>query len=154
MDHCRGDVDKAYHDFCKNLEKFRNLYPVKTICMHGSPLSKWDNRAIWERYDYQSLGVIGEPYYEIDFNEFAYFTDTGRRWNGHKFSVRDKVNPKYLCNFKTTRQIIENIDKLPDKVFFTTHPERWHYSTIYWTKELVLQNLKNLAKYFLIKLRK
>lgn len=20
------------------------LYPVKTICMHGSPLSKWDNR--------------------------------------------------------------------------------------------------------------
>ena len=33
----------AIDDFRLNLEKLRKLYPVKTICMHGSPLSRWDN---------------------------------------------------------------------------------------------------------------
>ena len=37
----------AICDFGRNLEKFRKFYPVKTICMHGSPLSKWDNRDLW-----------------------------------------------------------------------------------------------------------
>ncbi len=32
----------AICDFERNLEKLRKFYPVKTICMHGSPLSKWD----------------------------------------------------------------------------------------------------------------
>jgi hypothetical protein len=36
--------DKAIKSFERNLRRFRKLYPVKTICMHGSPLSKWDNR--------------------------------------------------------------------------------------------------------------
>jgi len=37
----------AIDDFRLSLEKLRKLYPVKTICMHGSPLSKWDNRDLW-----------------------------------------------------------------------------------------------------------
>ena len=43
-------------NFKENLEKFRKVYLVKTICMHGSPLSKYDNRLIWEKYDYRDLG--------------------------------------------------------------------------------------------------
>lgn len=122
--------------------------------MHGSPRSKYDNKIIWEKYNYKDLGLIGEPYYDIDFNEFAYFTDTGRRWNGHKVSVRDKVNSKYNFDFKTTQQIIENIDKLPNKIMFTIHPERWHDNPLLWTKELIVQNLKNIVKRGLIDLRK
>lgn len=34
---CKGDVEKAYRDFTKNLERLRALAPVCTICMHGSP---------------------------------------------------------------------------------------------------------------------
>ena len=37
--------------------------------MHGSPLSKWDSRAIWEKYDYRALGITAEPYFDIDFNK-------------------------------------------------------------------------------------
>ena len=33
----------AIDDFQLNLEKLRKLYPVKTVCMHGSPLSKISN---------------------------------------------------------------------------------------------------------------
>jgi len=40
----KGDVNHAYELFNTNLEYFRKYYPVKTICMHGSPTSKWDNR--------------------------------------------------------------------------------------------------------------
>jgi len=146
-------IDAAYESFCKNLEQFRKHFDIKTICMHGSPRSKYDNKLIWQKYDYKELGIIGEPYYDIDFNEFAYFTDTGRRWNGHKVSVRDKVNSKYNFDFKTTQQIIENIDKLPDKVMFTIHPERWHSNPALWAKELIVQNLKNIVKRGLIVLR-
>src|SRR3972149_2832074 len=55
----KGNIDKAYDSFCRNLEKIRKFYPVKTICMHGSPMSKWDSRLIWQKYDYRKLGIIG-----------------------------------------------------------------------------------------------
>lgn len=144
-------IDTAYESFCKNLAIFRNNFDIKTICMHGSPRAKYDNKIIWEKYKYRDLGIIGEPYFDIDFNEFAYFTDTGRRWNGNAVSVRDKVNSKYDFNFKSTLDIIDNIDKLPPKVMFTIHPQRWHDSFFPWTKELVSQNIKNIAKAFLVR---
>jgi len=90
MDTCNGDVDKAYGEFCHNLEKFRKITEIKTISMHGSPMSKHDNRDIWQKYDYKKLGIIAEPYFDINFNELFYLTDTGRRWDGDKFNVRDK----------------------------------------------------------------
>ena len=59
--------------------------------MHGSPQSEFDNKDIWKKYDYKQLGLLGEPYFDIDFNDFFYLTDTGRCWNGYRFSVRDKM---------------------------------------------------------------
>ena len=91
MDTAGGDIDKAWDEFRRNLDTFRQITPVKTICMHGSPLSKYDNRSLWEKYDYRSLGLVGEPYFDIDFSKVLYLTDTGRRWDGEKVSVRDKV---------------------------------------------------------------
>ena len=77
--------------FRENLEKLRRVVPVETICMHGSPLSRYDNRKLWEKYDYREFGIIGEPYFDIDFNKVLYLTDTGRRWDGEAVSVRDKA---------------------------------------------------------------
>jgi len=91
MDTCNGDVAKAWDDFRFHLDNLRKLVPVSTICMHGSPRSKFDNKEIWKKYDYKSLGIIGEPYYDVNFDEVFYLTDTGRRWDGWKTSVRDKV---------------------------------------------------------------
>ena len=91
MDSAGGDIDKAWDEFRRNLDTFRRIVPVKTICMHGSPLSKYDNRSLWEKYDYRSLGLIGEPYFDIDFHKVLYLNDTGRRWDGEKVSIRDKV---------------------------------------------------------------
>ncbi len=84
--------DEALRSFKDNLEKLRQLYPVKTICMHGSPRSRFDNKAIWKKYNYRDYGIVGEPYFDIDFKKVLYLTDTGRRWDGDKVSVRDKVD--------------------------------------------------------------
>ncbi|MBR6933439.1 MAG: hypothetical protein IKH49_09075, partial [Bacteroidales bacterium] len=88
---CDGDVDVAYADFCKNLEALRKLVPVKSICMHGSPRSPYDSKDIWKKYDYKALGIENEPYLDTDFSKVFYLTDTGRRWDGYKVSVRDKI---------------------------------------------------------------
>ena len=88
---CNGNFELAILNFELNLEKLRKIYPVKTICMHGSPLSRYDNRLLWEKYDYRDFDIIGEPYFDIDFSEVFYLSDTGRSWNNSKVSVRDKV---------------------------------------------------------------
>ncbi|HEV7230306.1 MAG TPA: hypothetical protein VGO45_03195 [Bacteroidia bacterium] len=142
----KGDVPKALADFEKNLQYFRQYYPVKTICMHGSPLSRWDNRKLWEHASYRDYGIIGEPYFEIDFSKFFYLTDTGRRWNGEKVSVRDKVESFHKLEFRSTFDIVAGINQLPDQIMITTHPQRWENNLLPWIKELVLQNTKNQIK--------
>lgn len=151
----KGNIDKAYISFCGNLDKFREIYPVNTICMHGSPLSKWDSRDIWKKYDYKKLGIIAEPYFDINYNEFFYITDTGRQWNNENISVRDKVSSGFDIYIKNTQHLIELIetDKLPHKIMINAHPHRWFNPGFGWAKELVIQNIKNVVKYFLIKRR-
>ena len=148
-------LDLAYDDFRYNLDKLRKLVEVKTICMHGSPRSKYDNKAIWDKYDYKSLGIIGEPYFDVNFNEVFYLTDTGRRWDGWNTSVRDKVPQQEVwikkgLVFHTTDDIIKaaNENRLLDKIMFTFHPQRWNDKISPWMKELVLQNIKNQVKKF------
>jgi hypothetical protein len=150
-----GNIDKAYDSFCRNLEKFRKIYPVKTICMHGSPRSKWDSRRIWDKYDYKKLGIIGEPYFDIDYNEVFYITDTGRKWNKESISVRDKVNSGFDIPIKNTQHLIRLIqqDQLPVQIMLNVHPHRWFDNYWGWTKELVMQNVKNVIKRMIIKYR-
>lgn len=148
----KGDKEKAFSNFLKNLEIFRKFYPVKTICMHGSPLSKWDSKTIWDNYNYKELGIIGEPYFDIDFSKVLYLTDTGRRWNGEKYSVRDKTNlinslsKRY--NAKTSSELIRlfQTPNFENQIMLTFHPQRWNSNMILWTKELLFQKIKNLIK--------
>lgn len=148
MENARGDIEVAIKLFEKNLNNLRELVDVQTICMHGSPLSKFDNKSLWKKYDYKDFGIIGEPYFDIDFNQVFYLTDTGRRWDGVSVSVRDKVNSVFKLNFNNTDQIINalNRGKLPDQVMFTFHPQRWHSNKLKWVQELIFQNIKNIVK--------
>lgn len=163
MDTCKGDVDKAYKEFCRNLEAFRRLTPVQTISMHGSPMSPHDNREIWKKYDYRSLGIIAEPYFDIDFNELFYITDTGRRWDGHLYNVRDKAtkenpvtNPEFLkLRYHSTHDIIRDVENndFPRQSMLNFHPQRWHDKPLPWIKELFWQNAKNQVKRMLVNFR-
>ncbi len=108
-------IDSAIISFQHNLEKLRQLVPVKNICMHGSPRSKYDNRDLWKKYNYRDFGIIGEPYFDMDFDDVFYLTDTGRRWDGWKVSVRDKVpqQERWVGEglvFRSTHDIIRAIE--------------------------------------------
>lgn len=153
MDHFNGDVDKAFDDFKKHLAEFRTLSDIHTICMHGSPLSKWDNRDLWKKYNYKDLGIVAEPYFDIDFNKVLYITDTGRSWNKGESSVRDKVNSAFRFTFRSTQDIIDAFaaGKLPPQIMLNIHPQRWTNSLLPWTKELILQNAKNVVKRMLVR---
>jgi hypothetical protein len=161
MDSCKGNVDNAHKEFCRNLGDFNRISPVKTICMHGSPLSKYDNRDIWKKYNYKELGIVAEPYFDIDFDRTFYITDTGRRWDGNKVSIRDKVmaekpitNRDFLARkYHSTDDIISDLssDNFPQRVMFTFHPQRWNDSFLPWTKEIITQNIKNQVKRFLVR---
>ncbi len=146
-----GNSSKAINLFESNLGRFRKNYSIKTICMHGSPLSKYDNRELWNVYDYRDYGIIGEPYFDIDFNEVLYLTDTGRAWNTSKGNVRDRVQSRFNYNFKSTHDIIRALEneELPDKIMLNVHPHRWFDNYFLWTKELVFQKTKNIIKSFL-----
>ena len=207
LSHCNGDYDAAIKRFEKNLATLREIAPVKTICMEGAPLSKWDNRELWSKHqipnsklqtnyknqiqnsrnpepgtrntmNYHDYGIIGEPYFDLDFTKVFYLTDTGRRWDGDKVSVRDKVgqldsrqldsnNSNFefrISNFHppaggpisklhSTRDIINaaNAGALPDQIMFTFHPQRWTDKPLPWVKELVMQNVKNVVKWWMVR---
>lgn len=154
---CKGDIKMAQQHFLENLNYFRQFYPVKTICMHGSPRSRFNNKDLWKTVDYHNYGIIGEPYFDMDFNDFFYLTDTGRCWDGFFTSVRDKVSQqndwlKKGLIFHSTDDIINALElgNFPQKVLITTHPQRWTNNVFLWSKELLLQNVKNWIKRLLI----
>lgn len=148
-----GNPEKAIISFQRNLETFRKIIPVKTICMDGRPLSKFNNLDLWKYYDYKSFGIDTEPYLDIDFNKVLYLTDTGRGWNLIDYSVRDKVRNPFNYHDKTTIQVINDIEdgKLPNLIMITIHPQRWTDKPFPWLRELVLQNTKNIIKRAIVK---
>jgi len=159
---CEGDSEKAIDHFKRQLEYFRQFYPVKTICMHGSPRSKYDGKDLWKTYNYHDFGIIGEPYFDTDFSKLFYLTDTGRRWDGFNVSVRDKI-PVYQDEwikqglvYHSTDDVIEAVKKVlfPKQVMITTHPQRWTNNMFQWTKELVVQEAKNIIKKMIVSKQK
>lgn len=149
-----GDLAAGIEDFEKNLHALRRLAPVSTICMHGSPASPHDSKDLWKTYDYRDYVITGEPYFDVDFKRIFYLTDTGRRWDGDKVSVRDRVDSGFDLSFHQTTDVIgaANRGELPDQIMFTFHPQRWNDGKFLWTKELIMQNAKNVVKkYFFVR---
>lgn len=145
-------ADIAIESFSQNLNRLRELAIVKTICMHGSPMSRWDSRILWKYYDYRDFGIIGEPYFDIDFEKILYLTDTGRKWNGEKSSVRDKVFQEKFLELKKKLKTSNNIlsaafkNELPQNLMVTVHPQRWTDNLFVWMSEYAIQTLKNRIK--------
>lgn len=161
---CNGDIGAAYEDFCKNLERLRSLVPINTACAHGSPRSPWSSQNIWNQYDIHVLGIEYEPMLDTDFNHTLYLTDTGRRWDGYRVSVRDKVPghqeqwEKEGLHFHTTDEIIQAIRDINHPIhcyslLINTHPQRWMPFGLGWLKEATLQNIKNIIKRIIVSTR-
>jgi hypothetical protein len=123
----KGNVELAIELFSEELAMFRKEYDVKTVCMHGNPLSKWDNKEIWATCKLSDFDLVCEPYLSLDYNKVAYFSDSGRTWED-KNKIKDKIDaPKSdVIQVKNTDELIEAISKgEPENVCVLTHPVRW-----------------------------
>jgi hypothetical protein len=147
-----GDYEKAFSLFGSELEAFRKICPVNTICMHGSPLSKYNNRDLWDHYDYHAYGISGEAFlsFEQGNQMLHYVTDTGRTWSG-KQSLRDVIrtdktddNPLSL---DTTDDLMAWIAEGSEKkLYLTIHPERWSLTSGEWLLWSFLDFGMNMGK--------
>ena len=158
MSIAHGNATEAYQHFNSALAYLRKFYPVRTICMHGAPTSQYDGKDLWKHYDYHALGIIGEPYFDTPFAQVFYLTDTGRCWDGYRYSVRDKIpihQDRWIVQglvYHSSADIIRALQQgmLPKRLMMTTHPQRWTNSKTAWTKEWLMQNVKNQIKQILI----
>jgi len=119
-----GNYEKAIESFNENLTYFRTYYPVKTVCMHGSSYSRYDNRLLWQKYRLQDFGLVGEPYITVDFDKVYYLTDTGYAWDGsNKYATRDIVKSSHNISFHRTNEIIDaiNTGKFPMQCMILIH---------------------------------
>jgi len=146
----KGNYEKAITLFEYELGLCREISDVKTICMHGSPLSRYDNRDLWKKYDFKRFGIIGEAYLSV--KEVSYFSDTGRSWN-LKNKLRDFILGDDVGNLvavNTTDELIKFIkSRNPKKLYILVHPERWALSNPEWLYGWIMDNLFNAGKKFL-----
>jgi hypothetical protein len=150
---CNGNYEKAYDLFRKNLDFIRQFYPVKTICMHGSPLSKWDNKLFWEKYTKSDFNISLDATTDIDYNITFYITDSGMGWNKGSVTVRDKVNSHFNIPIRNTTHLQSLLlsGELPNSILLNTHPTTFSSNTFYSITNRFVHKAKNIPKYIIVK---
>lgn len=153
LSEANGDPDKAIELFQSHLDAFRGVCDVRTICMHGRPLSKYDNRNLWNTNDFKDFGITGEAYLSAG-DELNYFSDTGRSWNNTN-SLRDFISGKTESfTADTTDDLIGLIEsKEADNFYILTHPERWSSSAVEWGLYCGMDQVVNMGKKVLVMIR-
>lgn len=156
LDKAKGDMDLAIRLFSEELALFRERYDVKTVCMHGNPLSRYDNRAIWEKCRLGDFDLLGEPYLSLDYDRFAYFSDSGRTWDMNKNKIKDVVEKS------SPSESIRNSDDLINliregglrDICILTHPERWPRTDLDYCYRYCVDLMYNLGKWVLVRTRR
>ncbi len=144
----KGNYEKAIELFEKDIQKFGKICNLKTVCMHGAVLSKYDNRDLWKSYDLKKFGILGEAYLSIGEN-VNYFTDTGRGWNS-KNNMRDFIPGKIeKFSAKTTDELINLIESNHiNNLYISLHPDRWKSNIVnwglFWVEDLLLNSGKKV----------
>lgn len=142
-----GDMEKAIISFASNMEKLRELAPITTIAMHGSPLSPFDNRDMWKVHDFKKFGIIAEALVSIDYNNIYYLTDSGRSWAENSSNLRDHVPNALTLPVNSTWQFREFIASHPASSYAVScHPERWDNMLLPWLIQFIKDYNINIIK--------
>lgn len=145
----KADHSLAWETFQRNLNKLSIPGGVKTIAMHGSILSPWNNLDLWNHYDYRRCGVLFEAFLDMDWDKYTYFTDTGRSWD-QKFNLRDKLHcqsPNH--SVVTTDDLICFLKTFKGNLVISTHPERWAGGYLSYLTSLCIDITANNIKQLL-----
>ena len=150
MDRVNGDVDEAHESFARELEELRDYADVDTVCMHGNPLTAYDNRDMWANSpDFSTYKLLGEAYLSMDFVDVTYFSDTGRTWEDGELKVKDNPvgdSSKHATATSTMDLIslLENQDV--KRACILSHPNRWAKNLNEYTVEYSKDMITNAGK--------
>jgi hypothetical protein len=148
----RGNIGVAKASFSANLEYMRRIVTVDTVAMHGSPVSPFDNRDLWKHQTLLTHRLIGEAFLSVNYSDFYYLTDTGRRWGASRANLRDRpvIALEAPTSVQTTDDLLRFIqDGMFDKLALTVHPERWDQRVPGWVYQRCRDGLINAGKHFI-----
>lgn len=138
--------ERAIALFERNLTKLRRIADIRTIVMHGSPLSRYNNMELWKHYDFQKFGVL-DCILSYDWSDFVFFTDTGRRFDSSVTNLRDSIGARTAHNVRTSRDLQEYLsERRHQYVQFSTHPERWNDGLFRWSQKWMVDRIANSIK--------
>jgi hypothetical protein len=147
LDQADGNRQKALDIFGRNLERLRKIYPVKSIAMHGNPLSRYDNKTLWEGADIKKFDIMVDAYLSLDFEKTYYFSDTGRNWNSRDGKVYDKIKGREFSGIEGTGSLPDFIESLNcNDICLLTHPNRWTDNPILWAYNWGYDSLGSAVK--------
>jgi hypothetical protein len=143
----RFDRERAIALFGENLKRLRKLAPVRSIAMHGSPLSRESNLTIWQHCNYQDWGVI-DAIESIDFRGFAFFTDAGRTFGETTANLRDYLKHEdRISGVNSSSELAAFIRSgAYEKIHLGVHPERWNDRMVPWVRQWSFDLAANNAK--------
>jgi hypothetical protein len=143
----QGDVGRALECFGRHLTMLREHADIRTIAMHGSPLSAYDNRDLWKAESFDRFGIIGEAFVSIDYSDTYYFTDSGRTWAETGANLRDRVETRVTAPAGTTDELCAFLKQYPSaKVALIAHPERWEAGIVRWWVQYAMDTAVNFVK--------
>lgn len=147
LDKAKGDPQQAIQLFKTEIQEFRKVCDVNTICPHGNSLTRRNNQDIWLTNSVEDHAILGEAS-TVKSGDVFYFTDTGRTWNW-KYRKKDVVRYARQDDSRvaSTDDLIEFLHKHDaDAVYINAHPERWNEGFIRWGTRLILEKTMNMVK--------
>ncbi|RJG04666.1 hypothetical protein D3870_00295 [Noviherbaspirillum cavernae] len=145
----RGNMQAALASFKKHLAMLREIVPIQTAAMHGSPLSRHNNLEIWGSAAIEEYQLIGEAFLSVNYQNVYYFTDTGRSWGATSTNLRDRpvgiLTPEFAIH--DSRELCAFIMGNPiEKLAISAHPERWDSSLAGWAGQALKDGAVNAVK--------
>ena len=155
MDCAKGDILLAMNIYKENIAKFEHYgFPVITVCQHGNPSSKYENRDFF-RSELIQQRFVNQADIMVDFmikakSQYTYISDVGMVFK----IVTDPVNSdkvkeedKYIV-LGDAMHVIDNIINHPEESFIVSaHPHRYNKSRFLAVlRKMLFQTMKSVAK--------
>ncbi len=143
-----GDLNLAHRLFSEHLQMFREICSVRTVTMHGSPLSKHNNIDMWKIGERSDYDVVVDAFLDVNYSGMPYFTDTGRCWGKEAVNLRDMPATALLPPpIAATEELVNFVrTKRPAQLALSAHPERWATRWEDWAVQLAKDFCVNSIK--------
>lgn len=142
-----GDVVIGERLFVKALSELRELAPIETISMHGSPLASRNNMELWNHCSFTEHGVR-DCLLSDSWKGFHYFTDSGRTFGTSSANLRDRLGEAETpAGIRSCIELAEYIrSRSSRRMMISTHPERWTDDSRQWLRQFTWDLAANTAK--------